>query len=552
MAKFQITGPDGAKYEVEAPDDASEQQIIDYVQKNAGAPAAAAAPPDRPGALERGARGVWQGLQDVPDAMNQLMSRGAAAVGIPGGDAAVKYWDADIKQRNADYKRDVRGGQDDFDFGRFGGNLAFTAPISAAMPVGGGVLKAVGAGALGGGLSGGMQPVTEGDFLTEKAKQVAFGAGGGGIAGGAANLLGRAISPNVSPEVAKLRAEGVTPTPGQIMGGAFKSAEEKLASAPIVGQAIKSGQTRAVEQLNVAAINRALAPLNQKLPKGMIGSEAISHVDDVLSKSYDDVLGRIGPTKPDGALANEITGALGNLANMKDDTAAQFKKIVQNELGQRALKNGGALDGEAIKAAESNLGQMVRRIRSTPASSADDLALAEAIEDTQQAVRSWLERTNPAQAKDLKAVNTGYANYLRSVRAASSVAAEDGVFSPAQLHNAVKGMDKSRHHKAFAKGDALMQDLSSAGKSVLGNKVPNSGTADRLGALAALNPGTWPYIAAGIPASLLYTGPGQALSAGLLAGRQGPVAGLLGGAAQRLGLPAGMALTPALQGLLSQ
>jgi hypothetical protein len=32
MAKFQITGPDGARYEVEAPDDASEQQILDYVQ----------------------------------------------------------------------------------------------------------------------------------------------------------------------------------------------------------------------------------------------------------------------------------------------------------------------------------------------------------------------------------------------------------------------------------------------------------------------------------------------------------------------------------------
>lgn len=35
MAKFQITGPDGANYEVEAPDDASEQQVLDYVQQKA-------------------------------------------------------------------------------------------------------------------------------------------------------------------------------------------------------------------------------------------------------------------------------------------------------------------------------------------------------------------------------------------------------------------------------------------------------------------------------------------------------------------------------------
>src|SRR5687767_1578855 len=33
MAKFQITGPDGGTYEVEAPDDASEKDILGYVQK---------------------------------------------------------------------------------------------------------------------------------------------------------------------------------------------------------------------------------------------------------------------------------------------------------------------------------------------------------------------------------------------------------------------------------------------------------------------------------------------------------------------------------------
>lgn len=39
MGKYRITGPDGATYDVEAPDGASEQDILSYVQKNAGAPA---------------------------------------------------------------------------------------------------------------------------------------------------------------------------------------------------------------------------------------------------------------------------------------------------------------------------------------------------------------------------------------------------------------------------------------------------------------------------------------------------------------------------------
>ena len=36
MAKFQVTGPDGQKYEVTAPDDATEEQVIAYAQQNIG------------------------------------------------------------------------------------------------------------------------------------------------------------------------------------------------------------------------------------------------------------------------------------------------------------------------------------------------------------------------------------------------------------------------------------------------------------------------------------------------------------------------------------
>jgi hypothetical protein len=89
-------------------------------------------------------------------------------------------------------------------------------------------------------------------------------------------------------------------------------------------------------------------------------------------------------------------------------------------------------------------------------------------------------------------------------------------------------------------------------------EVPNSGTADR--GMAALLAGgaltggaaVSPYIALGAIPAAMYTGPGQRAMAGLLAGRQGPSMGLLSDAVGRLGVPAGLALTPALQGLLSQ
>ena len=56
MAKYRITGPDGGTYEVTAPDDASEAEILSYVQQNAAPKAAASGastpPPTSQRALE--------------------------------------------------------------------------------------------------------------------------------------------------------------------------------------------------------------------------------------------------------------------------------------------------------------------------------------------------------------------------------------------------------------------------------------------------------------------------------------------------------------------
>ena len=54
------------------------------------------------------------------------------------------------------------------------------------------------------------------------------------------------------------------------------------------------------------------------------------------------------------------------------------------------------------------------------------------------------------------------------------------MFTPAQLAEGVRQMDKSVRKGAVARGNALMQDLSDAGVNVLPSKVPDSGTAGRL------------------------------------------------------------------------
>lgn len=540
MARFAELH-DGTR--LEFPDDTSDDVIQQTVRKVMGQQ------PERPGALERGARGVLMGLQDLPTGLGQINARIASAIGLPGGKAAVGFWDDKAKSREAEYMRDVRGGQGDFDFGRFAGNAAFTSPLSAAAPVGAGLLPAMGAAALTSGVSAGLQPVTQGEFGAEKAKQIGAGAVTGAAAGGVANMLGRMISPSVAPEVAKLRAEGVTPTPGQILGGFAKSAEDKLTATPITGQAIKAGQARANAQFNAAAVNRALAPIGDKLPKGVVGHEAIEYADDALGSAYGKALDAIGPLRLDQQLSSDLRGVYGRLAILPKDKAEQFARIVQVEIGDRAQS--GVLTPEAMKAAESNLARMAREYGRQ--ADFDVRQMGEAIGAARDALRGMVDRQAPKGSADaLKAANAGWANFKRVQRAAGYVGADDGVFTPSQLHGAVKAMDASKDKGAFAKGGALMQDLSEAGKSVLTSKIPNSGTPERLALMAALNPATWPFIAAGAPASLMYTRPGQAAMAILLAGRQGPVAGLLSEGVQRLALPGGMALTPGLHSLIAE
>jgi hypothetical protein len=157
-------------------------------------------------------------------------------------------------------------------------------------------------------------------------------------------------------------------------------------------------------------------------------------------------------------------------------------------------------------------------------------------------------RNNPAQAAELKAINTGYANFKRVQRAAAGLGAEDGIFSPAQLQSAVKAGDRSKDKSKFARGEALMQDLSEPGKAVLGNKVPDSGTPYRtlaalgLGGAGAGYAGVDPTTIGGaalIP--LAFTRPGKNALAALLARRPDsaePVANALRRLAPYAALPA--------------
>lgn len=513
-----------------------------------GSPAATQTPaaPSQP--LSWGDR-VMKGMNDVSTAGAQMLTHALPTGAVDAVNSATKYvnnlpgigpltqalgmvpatassLDQDIKGGEKDYQA-ARGPDAGIDWARLGGNVAATASLGAVKMAS--QAPALAQALLSGGMFGALsQPVTDGDFATEKAKQIALGAATGGATDAAVRGVASAVAPKVSAGVQTLLDAGVTPTIGQTLGGAANRIEQGATSIPVVGDMIRNAQRRTLDQFNTAAVNRALTPINDSLPKGVAGRDAIEYASNKLGTAYDNVVNKIGSVKPDDQFLTEISGLQSLTSNLPKESSDQFGRILDTEVMSR-FKDG-AITGEGLKAAESNLGQLAKGYgRSTDF---DQRQLGTAIQEAQATLRNMLARVKPDVAPELQAVNSGYANLMRVQRAAAGVGSDGGTFTPAQLQLAVKALDPSKNNRQFATGNALMQDLSEAGKSVMGSKVPDSGTPFRqslqVGLAALLGHNFLPEQASALAipaagamgaAALPYTAQGQKLASLLMTKR---------------------------------
>jgi hypothetical protein len=217
-----------------------------YVLQDVGAPQ-----PGTAGALaleqQNIRKGVVRGLQDIPEGGAQFITHAGTELS-PAGSSAEDFF-ARLGPRYTCRLKGLGGKEPSFDVGRAAGNMIATAPVAYAMPgaaaesLWGRMLSGLASGAV----SGAMQPVDNsgGDYWNQKGMQAGSGAVGGAIAPAVIGGAARVISPETNPNVKLLMKEGVTPTPGQIVGGWFNDLEEKFSSIPGVGDAIKSARRRA-------------------------------------------------------------------------------------------------------------------------------------------------------------------------------------------------------------------------------------------------------------------------------------------------------------------
>lgn len=554
IARFQM--PDGRVARFEVPEGTTPEQAQSMMTEHFAQPQEPAqqTQPQNPTPIQSiqasaGGR-VVQGMRDPIDQAAEMLPKGLQAVTSLGGYApnpVSEFFGSeasrvqDINKQNESEYQSAREstGSTGIDASRFVGNVASPANLAIAsrLPVaaslGAKALQGAGIGAVGGAL-GGEADVNDPDYWKQKAKSAALGFAMGGAIPYLVSGVSRMIKPKVNQKVIDLLKQGVTPTPGQILGGAAQRMEDKLQSVPILGDVITSAKNKGVEEFNKAALNRALSPIGESVDD--VGRAGVLQVKQKLGAAYDKLLPKIGFI-PDEQFAKEFATVQQMAKGLGAQEQNKFNAIIADAMS-KASPNG-AMNGTTFKIVESKLSKEAAKF--TGSADAYQKELGDALNETLRIMRDTLPRVNPNYAKELQGINQGYATYTRIRQAASSTAtgAREGVFTPAQLAQAIRAQDKTAGKGASATGQALMQDLAEQGTNVLGSKVPDSGTAGRLlplagagaaGATGTLLPAaagvglaTLPYLARKTTAKLLTERPAGAAELARLLRQSGPL-----------------------------
>lgn len=484
MAKFRITGPDGASYEITAPDDANESQVLDYAKSKFGAQQQSAKPSPAPVTAGEMAADVAKsagvglaqgvlGLATLPGNMEALGRAGinAAAdlVGIkaPVGDETYLTNFNDAKRRIEPYTGKFYEPKTTL------GKYARTGGEFATLAVGGPA-----------GLANRVTRVAGPAAVSETAGQMTEGTAaepwarvGGALVGGQLPAVGRRIAtpapadPARAAAVQTLEAEGVNAlTAGQRTGSRpLRWLEDATATVPGGGGRAVAAQTQAAEQFTAATLRRA-------------GIQADRATPDVMNTAFNNIgqeyralgtgIDATGPITIGAPFTTRLNAIATNYERLTPPSlqVPRVRSLV-DEIGNASPY----LSGDQYVTLYSELRRAQRGMRDNP--------LAQnAFGDMATALEAQMVRTRPARALQqqwhdhVRDLNTRYRNMIAIENAAGGAGeqAAAGLISPAALKNAVKAQNK----RDYTRGRSELAQLARAGEQVM-KPLPSSGTAER-------------------------------------------------------------------------
>lgn len=310
-----------------------------------------------------------------------------------------------------------------------------------------------------------------------------FGAAGHGLA--------RVVGPWATEAAQRLSDRGIRLTPGQLIGPNARRLEDIVTSIPGVNMVLRNRRRDTVEDFNREAVNDTLAPLGQQVAPGAgVGHELIAAAGNEISDAYQRAIPRLL-----GVRDVNLNRDMANIANtLPRDQQNTFMQFIASELDNVAPGVNARIVGDDMQALIQKFRERSTALN-TRGTSQHDFELGRAFGHAADAVEQNMGLHSPADAMALfQQADEAFANLVRIEKAAGM--ADEGIFSPAMLKNAVRMSDRSSRKRRVARGEALMQGLSDDAKVVAGNTLADSGTPERSlastlligGGAAAINP----------------------------------------------------------------
>lgn len=378
------------------------------------------------------------------------------------------------------------------------------AKVAGAKALGAGGKALANAGMGAGGSAGHLFGEGEGSFkergrnVTDNLGTVAAGAALPAALSGVGKLASKGVQRMNRPEVQRLREKGVQPTVGQTLGGTANRLEEAAQNVPFLG--VRQARQRAQDEWRKSFFDDALAPLGKKVddadPQQMM-IQAERAVDD----AYDSARALM----PDGIVVN--MGLRDSLGTIKTKVAEGGYGLNGDELKDfnRVWKNMKPLFANKGKVSQKDLQKIDQALSKTAGKSTASKELKEAVGDLRAAFSDYVGSKNPAYKEAYDKAQSSFMGLARLRDAATKDA--EGAFTPGQAVTATRRQDKSASKGTT--GEGYLQREAQDARRVLGDKVNDSGTAERL----------------------IATGGAGSGAVGLLTGAVNPLAALAGAGA---------------------
>lgn len=519
MAKYRITAPTGETFEITAPDEATQEQVMEYAKQQFAAQAKPETPPAPPAAapvappapeVNTGAdmaksfgTGLIKGttgMLTLPQTLQQLGTAANTKMGGPmldpeGMPSKALRTVADALPAGgfglSPLIRAAVGGQPTITNDKvIKGVESVTGPLYKPQTTAGEYAQTAGEfvpGGLGpGGIGRKAVNVLAPAIASETAGQLTKGTDvegvarlGGALAGGALPALGRrAVTPfpQLDPEHARLVGvldrEGVRLTAGDRTGSkAVRWAESVANDTPFAGQRIGAEKAAQGEDFTAAILRRVGE--NDRRVTGPVVDGAFRRIGGEFDR-----LAANNVMRGDAQLTADLRQAVRDYVELVPQTnrAPAVANIVR-DLGI-ILQRNGQLTGAQYQAFRSRFDKAARAARQDPQLSDAMFGIRNAIDDAMERGMSQADAAAWRQARNQ------YRNMLVVEKLATGANADaaQGIIKPQALLAAVA----SQNRRDLARGRGDFADLAKAGRAVL-QELPNSGTPARLAAMQMMN-----------------------------------------------------------------